>query len=137
VQELLLKVEQIDGKDSRELVKKDIKDAGEDYSKLRVLVRELTTSFAPELMDRWKDILRKIDEAAQVLQPAQPPLASMGAGTGSSSTPPTPQPTPGAWCGEFRRSATALATCQTRPTDCPTLLCRQTRPTAQLQDRRQ
>jgi predicted component of type VI protein secretion system len=29
---MLLKVEQIDGKDSRELVKKDIKDADKDYS---------------------------------------------------------------------------------------------------------
>ena len=92
VQELLLKVEQIDGKDSRELVKNDIRDAGKDVSKLKVLVRELTTNYAPELMDRWEDIVRKIDETAQVLPLAQTPHASMGAGAGPPFTPPTPHP---------------------------------------------
>jgi hypothetical protein len=66
IQELLLQVEQIDGKDSRELVKKDFMDCGKDYSKIKVLVRQLTTNYAPEHMDRWEDIVRKIDEANQV-----------------------------------------------------------------------
>jgi len=66
IQELLLQVEQIDGKDSRELVKKGFMDCGKDYTKIKVLVRQLTTNYAPEHMDRWEDIVRKIDEANQV-----------------------------------------------------------------------
>jgi hypothetical protein len=85
VQELLSKVEQIDGKDSRELVKNDIKDAGKDYSKLKVLVRELTTNYAPELMDRWEDLVRKIDVSCPPTP--NPPLARCGAAKAAGPRP--------------------------------------------------
>ena len=116
VQELLLKVEQIDGKDSREHVKSNIQDAGKDFSKLKMLVRELTTDYAPELMDRWEDIVRKID----VSRPPTPtPLLARCVAENAAGPRPRWQPV------------------QLTPLTAPHSLCRQIRPTPQLQDRRQ
>ena len=62
VQELLTKVEQLDGRDVKEKVKQNIKDAGKQQATVQNLVRELTTNYAPELMERWEEILRKTTE---------------------------------------------------------------------------
>ena len=43
-------------------VKVRIRDAGKTGNKpLTELLRELTTNYAPELAERWEDILRKLE----------------------------------------------------------------------------
>jgi len=62
VQELLQKVDQLDGIDMMQEVKARIRDAGKTANKsLAQVVRELTTNYAPELAERWEDILRKLE----------------------------------------------------------------------------
>ena len=79
VQELLTKIGQIDGEQRRDAVKHQIRDAGREYGRLKELVREQTALYAPELKERWEDILRRTEAARPGAVPANP--AGLAGGT--------------------------------------------------------
>ena len=84
VQELLHKVDQLDGPDKKAQVRQAIRDVGKELSKLSALVRELTNKYAPQLTQRWEEILRKTVEAHR--RPAQAnPAQSIQAGLGGAA----------------------------------------------------